>query len=119
MTTTSEIRTIDATGKKMGRVASEAASFLIGKRNVNFVRNKVCGIPVKIINTSKASFDVKKLKDKEYVTFTGFRGGLYTESLSHLIERKGAKEAFEKAVYRMLPSNSLRKQMMKNLTIIN
>lgn len=114
---TNTMITIDASGKKMGRVASEAASFLSGKRNVNYVRNKVCGAPVKIINTSKASFDVKKLNGKEYVTFTGFRGGLYTETLAHLIERKGAKEAFERAVYRMLPSNTLRKQMMKNLTI--
>ncbi len=109
--------TIDAQGKKMGRIASEAATLLMGKRTVTFVRNKVSGVQVKIINTSKASFDIKKLKDKEYVTFTGFRGGLYTETLEHLIARKGTKEAFERAVYRMLPSNSLRKQMMKNLTI--
>lgn len=109
--------TIDAQGKKLGRVASEAASLLMGKRTVGFVRNKVSGIKVNIINTSKADFSVKKLKEKEYVTFTGFRGGLFTESLEHLINRKGASEVFERAVYRMLPSNTLRKQMMKNLTI--
>ena len=45
----------------MGRVASEAASFLMGKRTVTFVRNKVSDVKVKVINTSKASFDVKKL----------------------------------------------------------
>lgn len=111
------IHTIDAQGKKLGRVASEAANFLMGKRTVTFVRNKVSGVQVKITNTSKADFGVKKLDGKEYVTFTGFRGGLYTEKLSELIARKGAKEVFERAVYRMLPSNSLRKQMMKNLTI--
>ncbi len=109
--------TIDAQGKKLGRVASEAASLLIGKKTVNFVRNKVSGVKVSIINTSKADFSVKKMKEKEYVTFTGFRGGLFTESLEHLINRKGASEVFERAVYRMLPSNTLRKQMMKNLTI--
>ena len=111
------IHTIDAQGKKLGRVASEAATLLMGKRTVTFVRNKVSGVQVKIINTSKASFDVKKLNDKNYITFTGFRGGLYTEKLSELIARKGTKEVFERAVYRMLPSNSLRKQMLKNLTI--
>lgn len=109
--------TIDAQNKKLGRVASEAATLLMGKRTTAFVRNKVSGVQVKIINTSKATFDVKKLNDKAYVTFTGFRGGLYTEKLSELIARKGTKEVFERAVYRMLPSNSLRKQMMKNLTI--
>lgn len=109
--------TIDAQNKKLGRVASEAATLLMGKRTTAFVRNQVSGVQVKIINTSKATFDVKKLDDKTYVTFTGFRGGLYTEKLSELIARKGTKEVFERAVYRMLPSNSLRKQMMKNLTI--
>jgi ribosomal protein L13 len=47
----------------------------------------------------------------------GFRGGINTEKLSDLIERKGTEEAFRRAVYRMLPSNSLRKEMMKNLSI--
>ncbi|MDO8430547.1 MAG: uL13 family ribosomal protein [Candidatus Taylorbacteria bacterium] len=109
--------TIDAQGKKLGRVASEVASLLIGKRTVSFSRNKVADVKVSIVNTSRASFDIKKLKQKEYITFTGFRGGLFSETLEHLIARKGTKEVFERAVYRMLPSNSLRKSMMKNLTI--
>jgi large subunit ribosomal protein L13 len=109
--------TIDAQGKKLGRVASEAAALLNGKSSVSFSRNKVSDVKVSIINTSKASFDIKKLKEKNYVTFTGFRGGLFTETLEHLIARKGTSEVFERAVYRMLPSNTLRKQIMKNLTI--
>jgi large subunit ribosomal protein L13 len=109
--------TIDAQGKKLGRVASEAASLLNGKMTVGYSRNKVSGVKVSIINASKASFDIKKLKQKDYVTFTGFRGGLFTETLEHLIARKGTSEVFERAVYRMLPSNSLRKEIMKNLTI--
>jgi large subunit ribosomal protein L13 len=109
--------TIDAQGKKLGRVASEAATLLMGKRTTAFVRNKVSGVKVNIINTSKSNIDIKKKDDKEYVTFTGFRGGIYTEKLSDLIARKGFSEVFERAVYRMLPSNSLRKQIMKNLTI--
>ncbi len=111
------IYTIDAQNKKMGRVASEAASILIGKNTVSFVKNKIFPAKVQIINTKKADFGVKKLKGKEYVTFTGFRGGLFTETLEHLINRKGAGEAFKRAVYRMLPSNSLRKHIMKNLTV--
>ena len=109
--------TIDAQGKKLGRVASEAATLLMGKRTTTFVRNKVSDIKVTITNVNKANIDIKKMDDKEYVTFTGFRGGINTEKLSALIARKGYKEVFERAVYRMLPSNSLRKVMMKNLTI--
>jgi large subunit ribosomal protein L13 len=111
------IHTIDAQGKKLGRVASEAATFLMGKRTATFLRNKASGVQVKIINANKAAIDVKKLDDKKYVTYTGYRGGIYTEKLSELIARKGYEEVFERAVYRMLPSNSLRKEMMKNLTI--
>jgi len=111
------IHTIDAKGKKLGRVASEAATFLMGKRTTTFSKNKVSGIQVKIINADKVDIDEKKMNDKKYVTYTGFRGGIYTEKLSELIARKGYTEVFERAVYRMLPSNTLRKEMMKNLTI--
>ena len=109
--------TIDAQGKKLGRVASEAAIYLMGKNIVDYERNKIPNVKVSIINTSKAYIDQKKKNDKKYVTFTGFRGGINTEKLGDLIKRKGHGESFRRAVYRMLPSNSLRKIMMKNLTI--
>jgi large subunit ribosomal protein L13 len=109
--------TIDAQGKKLGRVASEAASILMGKNSTKYARNIVPVVGVTITNCSKANIDAKKKDDKEYVTFTGFRGGINTEKLGDLIKRKGTVEAFKRAVYRMLPSNSLRKAMMKNLTI--
>lgn len=109
--------TIDATGKKLGRVASEAASYLMGKKSPAYQRNELSGIKVAITNCAKADINEKKKLDKVYVTFTGFRGGLFNESLGHLSERKGYSEAFRLAVYRMLPSNSHRKEMMKNLTL--
>jgi large subunit ribosomal protein L13 len=109
--------TIDAQGKKIGRVASEAAVYLIGKNSVKFARNLAPDVKVSIVNCAKAYIDTKKKNDKKYVTFTGFRGGINTETLGDLIERKGTAEVFKRAVYRMLPSNSLRKTMMKNLTI--
>ncbi len=109
--------TIDAQGKKLGRVASEAAKLLMGKDLVTYARNKAPEVTVEIINCSKARIDEKKKKDKIYATFTGFRGGLNHETLGNLIGRKGTKEVFERAVYGMLPHNSLQKEMMKNLII--
>jgi large subunit ribosomal protein L13 len=109
--------TIDAQDKKIGRVASEAAGYLMGKNSVKFARNLAPEVKVSIINCAKANIDTKKKSDKKYVTFTGFRGGINTETLGDLIGRKGVSEAFKRAVYRMLPSNSLRKTMMKNVTI--
>jgi large subunit ribosomal protein L13 len=108
---------LDAEGKKIGRIASEAAVILMGKNKATYVRNAAPDVKVSIVNTSKAAIDSKKKDDKEYVTFTGFRGGINTEKLGALIARKGTAEAFRRAVYRMLPSNSLRSKMMKNLTI--
>jgi large subunit ribosomal protein L13 len=109
--------TIDAQNKKIGRVASEAAGYLMGKNLATYQRNKAPQVSVTIVNCGKAAIDSKKKEDKKYVTFTGFRGGINTETLGALIERKGTAEAFERAVYRMLPANTLRRTMMKNLTI--
>ena len=109
--------TIDAQGKRLGRIASQAAVYLMGKNSVKFARNKAPEVEVSIVNCGKAYINAKKKEDKKYVTFTGFRGGINTEKLSDLIARKGVTEAFRRAVYRMLPSNSLRKDMMKHLSI--
>lgn len=109
--------TIDATGKKLGRVASEAASYLMGKKTPSFSRSKLTDVKVSIVNTSKADIDEKKLNSKEYTVFTGFRGGIYNETLGQVVAKKGFKEAFERAVYGMLPKNKLTKAMMKNITI--
>lgn len=109
--------TIDAQGKRIGRVASLAAIYLMGKNSVKFARNIAPEVKVAIVNCAKAYIPAKKKQEKKYVTFTGFRGGINTETLSDLMARKGVSEIFKRAVYHMLPSNSLRKTMMKNLTI--
>ena len=109
--------TIDAQGKKLGRVASEAATFLMGKNTTTFARNKAPKVTVTIINSSKAKIDAKKKENDIYVEFTGFRGGLNHVKMSDLIKKKGYGELFKRAVYGMLPQNSLKKEMMKNLII--
>ncbi|MDO8591275.1 MAG: 50S ribosomal protein L13 [bacterium] len=109
--------TIDATGKKLGRVASEAAVFLLGKNQAQFVRNKVVGGEVEILNTSKADISEKKLLQKTYARYSGYPGGLRTPSMRNVVEKKGYREVFLLAVYGMLPSNKLRSKIMKNLTV--
>ncbi len=109
--------TIDAQGKKIGRVASEAAARLLGKHSTSFAKNTVTEDQVEIINAGKVDASAaKKVKDK-YVTYTGYRGGLNTESLGELINRRGMKEVFKRAITRMLPDNKLRTPRLKNLTI--
>ena len=109
--------TIDAQGKKLGRVASEAASVLMGKNTAAFARNTVADTKVEILNVEKADITARKKQSDSYVTYTGHRGGLNTETLGALIARKGMIEVFERAIYRMLPNNKLRNERMKNLTI--
>jgi large subunit ribosomal protein L13 len=111
------IHTIDAQAKRLGRVASEAASILMGKDSVTFAKNKVPSVKVTIVNASKAAIDNKKMEQKDYVTYTGFPGGLYNEKLGELVVRKGYGEAFKQAVRGMLPKNKLTDKMMKNLTV--
>ncbi len=109
--------TIDAQGKKIGRIASEAASILIGKNTPAFAKNKVIDATVEIVNAAKADVTATKKESDIYVTYTGFRGGLNKESLGHMIGRAGMKEVFTRAVYNMIPANKLRAERMKNLTI--
>jgi large subunit ribosomal protein L13 len=118
MTTTStEAHTIDATGKRLGRVATEVASLLIGKDRTDVVRNVVPDVSVTVNNTSKLLIDEKKRDTKEYQWYSGYPGGRRTLSMDQLVERKGYAEILRKAVYGMLPHNRLRAERMKKLTI--
>ncbi len=109
--------TIDAQGKRIGRIASQAASILMGKNSAAFAKNKVSTDKVEIINASKIDITARKKTADIYVTYTGFRGGLNSESLGELITRRGMTEVFRRAVTRMLPNNRLRDERIKNLTV--
>jgi large subunit ribosomal protein L13 len=109
--------TVDAQGRSLGRVASEAASALLGKKSAHFVKNLVLPVEVTIINTSKLSLPEKRVSGKTYVRYTGYPGGLRETSMAMLIDKKGIEEAMRKAVDGMLPRNKLRNDRMKRLTI--
>ncbi len=112
-----EIYTIDARDKKLGRIASEAAACLMGKKTTAFSKNTAIPMEVRIINAKLTNISAHKKTTAEYVTYTGFRGGLNTEKLGDLITRRGMEEVYKRAVYTMLPKNRLRDDRMKNLTI--
>jgi len=111
------MKQIDATNKKLGRIAQEAAMALMGKDKPDYEPNKVNSDGVEIINASKVDLDVKKIDQKIYKRFTGYPSGLRERTLGEVITKKGIKEVFEKAIYGMLPNNKLRKLRMKKLTI--
>jgi large subunit ribosomal protein L13 len=109
--------TIDARGKKVGRIASEAAKILLGKNSPSFAKNIAVNVKVEIVNAKDTDITALKKEKDTYVTYTGFRGGLKTEKLGDLILRKGMKEVYERAVYNMLPKNKLRDVRMSNLIV--
>lgn len=109
--------TIDAQGKKIGRIASQAAAYLLGKSMTSFAKNEAADAHVEIVNAGKADVTARKKAHDTYVTYTGFRGGLESETLGELITRRGMSEVLRRAIYRMLPNNRLRDVRIKNLTI--
>jgi len=109
--------TIDAKGKRLGRVATEAAHVLMGKNEPTFVRNKIITQGVSITNAGQIRIEMKKLKQKEYTRYSGYPGGLKKEPLGKVVKEKGVSEALSRAIYGMLPSNKLRSERMKLLSI--
>lgn len=109
--------TIDATGKRPGRIATEVAVLLMGKNRADFARNRIPDTTVEVVSAGKMSIDPKKKEAKTYVRHSGYPGSLKTENMESVIEKKGAKEVLRRAIYGMLPKNKLRPRMMKHLTI--
>jgi large subunit ribosomal protein L13 len=108
---------LDAQNKKVGRVASQAASLLMGKNSTEFVRNAIPKVEVEIVNAAKAEVSTKRKEEPLKARYSLYPGGLVEETVGEVIAKKGYKELFRKAVSGMLPRNKLRAKMMKNLTI--
>lgn len=114
--TISKTYTIDATGKRLGKVATEAASVLLGKNDPTFTKHTVAPVQVVIENVSK--LDISEKKEGEiYQSYSGHPGGRKTESLIHLAKRLGYSEVVRRTVAGMLPNNRLKKPMLKNLIV--
>jgi large subunit ribosomal protein L13 len=112
-----ELKTIDASGRTLGRVASEVAMSLMGKTKATFERNIYSGFPVKVVNASKLRITGKKLSEIYHTRYSGIPGGLRVLKGAETASKKGLKELIRLATYPMLPGNKLRRTMMKHLTI--
>ncbi len=108
--------TIDATGKRLGKVATEAASVLQGKNRADFARHTTAPVHVTITNVSKLDITLKR-GTEIYQSYSGHPGGRKEETLTHLGNRLGYREAVRRTVKGMLPKNKLQAVLMKNLTV--
>lgn len=109
--------TIDASGRTLGRVASEAAHALLGKRSVAFVKNRALPMRVVIENAGKLYLPARRTKGKVYTRYTGYPGGLREMTMEEMIAKKGIEEVVKKTVDGMIPRNKLRTPRMKNLIV--
>jgi len=109
--------TLDAKGKKLGRIATEAASILMGKNSVAFVRHQAPNVRVEILNASKLAISEKRREDVNYVYFSGYPGSQRFETVDALAKRKGYAAVLEHAIRGMIPRTKLRPGMMKRLVI--
>jgi large subunit ribosomal protein L13 len=109
---------LDASEAPLGRVATRAASLLIGKGKPTVTAHMDGGDYVIIVNASNLVVTGGKEDKKMYYRHSGFPGGIYKKSLREVIE-KDASEALFKAVRGMLPVNKLRDGRLERLKIYN
>lgn len=110
---------IDASHKKLGRLASEVAIILQGKKSPDYDQRLAGRDSVRIKNIDKMAVGRGKMKQKIYYRHTTQIGHLKKQTLSMLWQKKGPAEVLKLAVLRMLPKNKLRNQRMKRLNVEN
>lgn len=108
--------TIDASNRPVGRLASEIAILLRGKNKPEFEPHIDAGGIVEVNNVSKIEFTGKKWEQKKYYNYSGYPSGIRERTAGKLREEK-TDEILTMAVRNMLPSNKLRKPMLKRLII--
>ncbi|MEK7638866.1 MAG: uL13 family ribosomal protein [Patescibacteria group bacterium] len=116
MATETNIYTIDAAGKRLGKVATEAASVLLGKTEPTFSKHIKSDMSVEIKNASQLDISEKK-EASVFQTYSGYPGGRRLETLIHLAKRQGYAEVLRRTIGGMLPTNKHKKQLLKQLII--
>ena len=107
---------IDADGKTVGRLATEAARILMGKNKTTYTPYIDVGDHVVIINAEKVVFTGNKLQDKVYRHHTGWPGGLKEITAQKQLQ-KHPERILEFAIRGMLPKNKLGRHMGKKLKV--
>ncbi len=105
---------IDAENKTLGRLSSEVARILMGKHRAYYTPHWDLGDHIVVINAAKVRVTGKKETDKIYWRHTGYPGGIRSETVSELREKR-PEEIIRRAVKGMMPKNRLAKQMIKKL----
>jgi large subunit ribosomal protein L13 len=107
---------VDATGKTLGRLASEIARRLRGKHKPQYTPHVDTGDYIVVVNAEKIRVTGNKLKDKMYHRYTGYVGNLKSMPLEKLMEDT-PERALQFAVKGMMPRNPLGRKMFAKLRV--
>lgn len=107
---------VDASGKTLGRLASEIARRLRGKHKPEYTPHVDTGDYIVVVNAEHIRVSGRKEADKYYHRFTGYVGNLKSEPLARLRER-APERILELAVKGMLPRNPLGRAMFRKLRV--
>ena len=108
---------IDAKGKRLGRLASEIAVILQGKKSAKYEPRLEGDDSVRVKNIDKMEVTGKKMKQKTYYRHTTQIGHLKSQTLEMLWKKKGPAVVLRHAVMGMLPKNKLQIRRIKKLVI--
>jgi len=111
-----EWHVIDASGKILGEVATQAVRLLMGKHKPIFTHNLDTGDYVVVINAEKVRVTGNKAKQKFYYSHSGYPGGFKSTSFEKMMQTHPTR-VIEHAVKGMLPHNRLGASMMKKLRV--
>lgn len=107
---------VDAKDKILGRLAAKVATVLRGKDKVIFSPHQDTGDEVIVINASKVRVTGKKMRDKEYKSYSAYPGGLNITTLDKMLQKK-PEYVIRHAVAGMLPKNKLGAKLLKKLRV--
>lgn len=107
---------VDASGKTLGRLATQIASRLKGKHKPEYTPHVDTGDYIVVVNADKIRVTGNKLKDKVYFWHTGYIGNMKSITLEKQLQ-KAPERVIETAVQGMLPKNSLGRQMLRKLRV--
>jgi large subunit ribosomal protein L13 len=107
---------VDAEGKTLGRLATQIADALRGKRKPEYTPHCDTGDFVVVVNAAKVRVTGNKLNDKLYHRHSGYPGGLRSRTLAEMLDRR-PEEVVRMAVKGMLPRNRLARQQLTKLKV--
>ncbi len=107
---------VDATGKTLGRLATQIATRLKGKHKPEYTPHVDTGDYIVVINAEKINVTGNKLKDKVYYRHTGYIGNMKSITLEKQLA-KAPERVIETAVQGMMPKNSLGREMLRKLRV--